>query len=212
MGKALPEGLASLSSTQEATIRLLTSKPRNDIPEIRLSRWRTADPIPLLNELDHKKAWGWKEPNTHVVLKQLLDRLPFMKYIYVLRHGLDIALSTNQYQLNLWGRHFLGINHEINPFYSLKYWREAHERLLQARQLRPNNIHILNYDKLCSNPNEQIAGLLEFLCISNKDIHERMVACVAPPTSLGRHKNFERNLFDVQDIDYVASQGFDILH
>ena len=212
MGKALPEKLAALSSSQEATIRFLTSKPRDDIPESRLARWRTTDPIPLPNGLDHEIAWGWKEPNTHIFLESLLNRLPFMKYIYVLRHGLDMALSANQYQLKLWGNYLLGVKHEINPFYSLKYWRKAHERLLQARQLRPSNIYILNYDKLCSNPNEQIASLLEFLCISNKDVHERMLTCVAPPASIGRHKHFERSLFDIQDIDYVTSHGFDILY
>lgn len=212
MGKASPDKLAALSSSQEATIRFLTSKPRDDIPESRLARWRTADPIPLPNGLDYEIAWGWKEPNTHIFLERLLNRLPFMKYIYVLRHGLDMALSANQYQLKLWGNYLLGVKHEINPFYSLKYWRKAHERLLQARQLRPNNIYILNYDKLCSSPNEQIASLLEFLCISNKDVHERMLTCVAPPASIGRHKHFERNLFDIQDIDYVASHGFDILY
>lgn len=212
MGKASPEELSLLSPTQEATIRFLAAKPRDDISESWLERWRSAEPIPLPNHSENKKPWGWKEPNTHLVLEQLLERLPSMKYIYVVRHGLDMALSENQHQLKLWGDYLLGIKHEISPFYSLKYWRKAHERLAQVRRLKPDNIYILNYEKLCSEAHQQIASLLEFLCISDKDLHEQMLACVSPPASIGRHKHFDRSFFDANDIDYVASIGFDIIY
>jgi hypothetical protein len=37
--------------------------------------------------------WGWKEPNTHVVLDRLWAELPRLKYVHVRRHGLDMAFS-----------------------------------------------------------------------------------------------------------------------
>src|SRR5262245_36162922 len=39
---------------------------------------------------DHRR-WGWKEPNTSVFLPQIADRFPRMKYVHVMRHGLDMA-------------------------------------------------------------------------------------------------------------------------
>src|SRR5262249_24496407 len=53
------------------------------------------------------ERWGWKEPNTHVFLDRLQTAFPEMKYIHVMRNGLDMAYSENQNQLKLWGSVFL---------------------------------------------------------------------------------------------------------
>ena len=46
------------------------------------------------------KDWGWKEPNTCLVINRLQMFMPDIKYIHVIRNGLDMAHSTNQNQLN----------------------------------------------------------------------------------------------------------------
>ena len=40
-------------------------------------------------------GWGWKEPNSHIYIKHLCDYFPNLKYIHVIRHGLDMAYSNN---------------------------------------------------------------------------------------------------------------------
>ena len=47
-------------------------------------------------------TWGWKEPNSHIYLQELIDYFPGMKYIHVMRNGLDMAFSPNQLQLHNW--------------------------------------------------------------------------------------------------------------
>ncbi len=74
--------------------------------------------------------WGRKEPNTHVVIDRLMRLMPKMKYLHVARNGLDMAYSANQNQLKFWGGHFIGPECEMSPYYSLKYWRLIHRRVL----------------------------------------------------------------------------------
>ena len=54
------------------------------------------------------KRWGWKEPNTHIVIDRLLRLVPDLKYVHVMRNGLDMCYGPNQNQQNLWGGRFLG--------------------------------------------------------------------------------------------------------
>ena len=46
-----------------------------------------------------QKEWGWKEPNTHIIIDKILEITPDLKFIYVFRNGLDMAYSSNQNQL-----------------------------------------------------------------------------------------------------------------
>jgi hypothetical protein len=52
--------------------------------------------------------WGWKEPNTHMLVDKLLIVEPRLAYIHVVRSGVDMAFSDNQNQLRLWGPLALG--------------------------------------------------------------------------------------------------------
>jgi len=49
-------------------------------------------------------TWGWKEPNTHIFIQYLEHHFHHMKYIHLIRNGLDMAFSQNQAQLFNWGR------------------------------------------------------------------------------------------------------------
>ena len=52
------------------------------------------------------RGWGFKEPNTHVFLEHLAVRFEGWRYLYVLRHGLDMACSNNVAQLRSWGARY----------------------------------------------------------------------------------------------------------
>jgi len=114
------------------------------------------------------RKWGWKEPNSHVVLDRLAARFPAMKYVHVVRSGLDMAMSENQNQLALWGTHVLGpvaahaahaahgraasapggdgeanpggFSGMVSPGASLRYWCAVHRRVerLGRRLLGPD--------------------------------------------------------------------------
>ena len=54
------------------------------------------------------ERWAWKEPNTHIVADLILQLSEHVKYIHVVRNGLDMAWSRNQNQLKFWGPLLLG--------------------------------------------------------------------------------------------------------
>jgi hypothetical protein len=160
------------------------------------------------------ERWGWKEPNTQVVIDRLLEVLPGLKYIHVIRNGLDMAHSTNQNQPRLWGRHFLGGDSRtvISPRYALKYWCAVQRRIVRlASELGEARIHLLNYDDLCRSPVPVIERLAVFLEAGTSEAARmRLAERVAPPASLGRWRAAGLSVFDSADVDYVASLGFDV--
>lgn len=116
-----------------------------------------------------RKPIGWKEPNTHLFIARLYQHLPGLRYIHVIRNGLDMAYSTNQRQALLWGRHLLGYGCDTpDPVYLLKYWCEANKRMAYFRDTwadtRP--IFWLDYDALVSDPQPVLTALLDFLAIT----------------------------------------------
>jgi hypothetical protein len=59
-----------------------------------------------------QQPWGWKEPNTHVVIDRIFGIVPELRYIHVVRHPLDMTVSSNQAQLYNWGPIFLNQGHD----------------------------------------------------------------------------------------------------
>lgn len=153
--------------------------------------------------------WGWKEPNTHIVLDRLLNMMPEMKYIHVMRNGLDMAHSTNQNQQLLWGKKFVGDHFKQTPYYSLKYWCIVHQRLLEITKPLGDHFLLLNYDNFCTHPETEIPKLLDFLDVSRKDATiKKFRSLIKAPSSIGRYKEFGTNIFDQEDLRFVESLGF----
>jgi hypothetical protein len=158
-----------------------------------------------------EQAWGWKEPNTHLVIARLRGLLPGLKYIHVMRNGLDMAYSANQNQLRLWGTHFIGQNIEITPYFSLKFWRLVHERILAVGNGMGEDFFLLNYDRFCTAPLTELIRMLEFLGIPTTPAEQaRLIERVTPPLSIGRFKPHGIDVFDSKDVAFAAALGFDI--
>jgi hypothetical protein len=157
------------------------------------------------------RRWGWKEPNTHVMIDRLMACIPGLKYIHVVRNGLDMAFSANQTQLRLWGPHFLAANLiEVNPRNSLRYWRAVHERILRIGRLLDGRFLLLNFDELCHRPKPALEAFFDFLGVEpSSSARDQLCGCIRPPRSIGRFKRQSLSALDRIDIDFVASLGFD---
>lgn len=136
--------------------------------------------------------WGWKEPNTHMLLPFLVAALPNMKYIHVTRHGLDMAHSSNQTQLKLWGAHLLGRAVDTNSADdSLAFWCAAHDRLLQVKERSQKQILVLPFESLFEEPDVILTHLCNFLALP-ESCHpaKAAISTLQKPQSLGRHRNY----------------------
>jgi hypothetical protein len=134
--------------------------------------------------------WGWKEPNTHLFLPFLLAAMPKLKYVHVVRHGLDMAHSRNQTQLNVWGKQLL--NRAISahsPDDSLAFWCATQERMMGIQAQMPSRVLILRFESLFEEPQSTLASLGKFL---NLDLGAQQVEYfllnLQKPTSFGRYK------------------------
>ena len=109
-------------------------------------------------------VWGWKEPNTHIVLPFLLSALPNLSYIHVIRDGRDMAHSRNKNQLALWGPILLGQSiNESAPQTALDYWCATHERFLKIAQLHPGRVHTITLESCVEKPLNTLQELLRFI-------------------------------------------------
>ncbi|RLQ23694.1 hypothetical protein DWB85_00625 [Seongchinamella sediminis] len=165
---------------------------------------------PLRNRRD--EHWGWKEPNSHVLLPQLDRCFPQMKFVYVMRNGLDMAFSNNHNQLQyFWGDLMLEGDTSPTPQNLLRYWIAAHKRMQGFRQRLGHRLHFLSFDRLCQDPEGELEALREFagIQISRKAVTE-LAANVSPPATMGRFRNRDLSIFDPADVEFVRQLGFDV--
>jgi hypothetical protein len=157
------------------------------------------------------ERWGWKEPNTHFIVPRLRRSLSGLKYIHVMRNGLDMAHSSNQNQLRLWGPILTGQEIEISPKASLKFWRLVHERILAVGNDMGDDFLLLKYEDFCAQPLSELLRLLEFLGMSiSLEEQASLAAKVIPPASIDRFKLHGIDLFDASDVAFVAALGYDV--
>lgn len=202
-------GITSFTEHQIQLIETLASQDRGLHPSIWLQQ-RKNTLLEKKTRVTGKGRWGWKEPSSHIVIDRLVNRLTNMKYIHVVRNGLDMAHSKNQHQLRLWGSHFIDEAFEITPYFSLRYWCIVHKRVLHIGRSMNKNFLFLNYDDFCMNPKNGIKQLSEFLGLEVDPLMPQLLPLVKPPSSIGRFKNYGTEIFAEEDVAYVKSLGFDV--
>lgn len=161
--------------------------------------------------------WGWKEPNSHLFIRHLHthfgDRL---RYVHVIRNGLDMAQSRNQLQLKRWGSLFGVINGspDPSPAASLDYWIKSNESAIEeGKGLREGSFYLLNYDELCANPRQQVTRFIEFLGLRPADDLVGELARVPQAgSSRARAECDVQKMFGDERLAHVRALGFPVEH
>lgn len=105
--------------------------------------------------------WGWKEPNTHILLPFLLQAMPNLTYIQIVRDGRDMAHSANKNQLALWGNLLMPgqVVDKTCPQDAFNYWCAAHQRIVKIAQKHPSRVYIVTLESYLEEPKNTL-GLL----------------------------------------------------
>lgn len=159
----------------------------------------------FLDQPHRRAGWGWKVPANFFILPQLARHFGPFRYVHVVRHGLDMAFSSNQNQTRNFGRHY-GVDAAARPLpeASLAYWIRANTQAIEtARRLGIDHL-VVNFDRLCAEPGPGVGGLLRFLGRDGLD-PARFASLVEPPASIGRHRS--ESLAFVTDADRSAIRG-----
>jgi len=159
---------------------------------------------------------GWKEPNTHIIIDRLYEAVPHLKYIHVMRHGLDMAYSNNKRQALLWGKHLLNTEEQVqaaDPPYLLRYWCAVHRKMAafsrQWASERP--VFWLNYDLLLADPTPILQAFLDFLGVdATASTIKSLEQLINISSSSGKYILQNLSIFPVADLAYVESLGFTI--
>lgn len=160
-------------------------------------------------------GWGWKEPNSHLLIENLAGHYDGFKYIHTIRHGLDMAFSGNQQQLYNWGPLY-GVQipdfPSQEPSMSFKYWIKANERVLDlGKQLGNDRLLVINFDNLCISPEAEIRKLVTFLGIEvNGNLFEQALCLPKISSSTGRYKSQDLGIFDKDDVRLLTKFGFSV--
>lgn len=188
----------TLSSDEYSTLSNLAAEDRT----LHAKEW-LHQRVDNIKKGTQSTLWGWKEPNTHIVIERLLQHLPNLKFVYVYRNGLDMAFSKNQNQLKLWGSIFFNnYNLEINPKNSLKYWCIAHKRMLRLQEKYPEQILMLDFDELCQNPHAVLKDFFTF--VQHESNIQELSKLIKAPSSIGRYKQFSLDEFDQDDLNFIS--------
>ena len=189
----------------------LHESPRMHHPASWLAE-RATSLLDFINSVDpNGVAWAWKEPNTHIVLDRLLQECSELRYIHVIRHGLDMAFSKNQNQLEFWGDRFLSQAERALPvpIASLKYWCRTNKRVFEIAKHYPESFYVVDFDAVCTNSMLEVEKLLAFLGydFSRGEI-QFLSKLIRVPGSVGRYRSRPLDLFDAEDLEYVRSLGY----
>ena len=161
---------------------------------------------------DEPGRWGWKQPNSHVVIAQLNSVFPLMKYIYVVRNGLDMAFSYNQNQLQyFWGDMMLDGDVSPSPRNSLRYWVASYKRVLAEQVQLGQRLYVLDFDQMCAEPVAELQKLNQFLELPVSDNALAAAArLVVTPDSSGRSRARDYEQLRPEDLLFLRDLGYQV--
>ncbi|MEM9546795.1 MAG: sulfotransferase [Bacteroidota bacterium] len=170
----------------------------------------------LFSKEVNREIWGWKEPNTQIYVNEIFNLFPNLKYIHVLRNGLDMAFSNNKQQLNNWGWKYqieLNGNETADELAvkQLDYWIESTRDVIASAKGFENRFLMVKHSEFCQNPHKEIDRILQFceITISPAKLKE-LYDIPRTPGSTDRYKNYDLNIFSPEQIQFVKEMGFEI--
>ncbi|MFW6134056.1 MAG: sulfotransferase [Elusimicrobiota bacterium] len=212
----------NLTKTEKTKVLVLLIKKINTLPHEKMFSSKILWPIKRLVQNKNKQAnknenkyikWGWKEPNTHIYLPYLKSYFKNIKYIHVIRNGLDMAFSSNKSQFKTWAKIY-GLDMPKNEIEKrkaqLQYWINANKRVknICKRRLDEDEFVWINFEKLCKKPKEQILKLKKFTGVNKKVNIKKLSKIPKIPDSSGRFRNFNLDIFNDQQIEEVRDLGY----
>ncbi|MGB0178136.1 MAG: hypothetical protein ACPF9D_13290, partial [Owenweeksia sp.] len=133
-----------------------------------------------------------------------------------IRHGLDMAFSSNLNQLLNWGSHFqIDINGAESPeelaVHQLDLWIKSTRLILEMRQSHPDRIYLLRHDGLCLNPEPEIEELMAFCKLEvNGQTLKQLAQIPDLPSSHNRYKGKGLHIFRSDQLNDLQELGFAI--
>lgn len=134
--------------------------------------------------------WGWKHPHSYLFIPFLHETYPRMRFIHLVRNGLDMAISDNLGQLRRYGDLFIApVERAHGPAVSAAlFWSRAnlHART-SGRNLLGERYACVRFEDLCEHPSQAVTALAAALEIdAPAEALEQASALPRRPSTAGR--------------------------
>ena len=136
------------------------------------------------------RGWGWKHPQSFLLLPFLSGRFSSLRFIHLVRDGRDMAFSPNQQQLALYGPTLLGSSVDEVPGHAraLAFWALSNLRAADfgETELGPRYLR-MRFEDLCRDPTGGARTLLSFARADTTPLAVQAAAAVVDaPATIGR--------------------------
>ncbi|WP_430463016.1 sulfotransferase [Thalassolituus sp. LLYu03] len=153
-----------------------------------------------------------KVPGSFYYLPYLVDAVPNLSYIHVIRHGLDMAYSGNRNQLRNWGSKF-NLCDDVAPgneASQLTYWLDANRYALSLMASLPLQASsIVRFEDFCQNTVEEAAALWKSAGL-DLNLPAAFFDSVRLPESSGRYHQHDISVFDADDLAALTDFGYSV--
>jgi hypothetical protein len=144
----------------------------------------------LAGRRDGEGGWGVKVPRNLLALPLWLELFPELRFVHVVRNGLDMAYSADRNQLRMFGDLFLSEEEQRrpDPVREIAYWRRVNVRAADFAAARLGDRHLtLRFEDVCADPRRAYSLLCEFLRVPKPATRPRKaVRGIATPPTIGR--------------------------
>ena len=135
-----------------------------------------------------------------------------MRYIHVMRHGLDMAFSRNRNQLRDWGPRLGVTTDDLNdPRAAFQYWvRANHIAIAESERLLGPRFMLLRFESLCEQPEATIRSVAEFLELASSTYDlDSLATLVSTPDTIGRYRREGRaDIFTAEDLSALRELAY----
>ena len=129
--------------------------------------------------------WMWKEPNTLFFLPTLFGQIAGLRYVHVVRNGLSMATSSNNFQLTNWSYLFDIAPGGRDDVRQLVYWARANLAVTDFLDDRPEAL-VVSHEQTVTDPDAVAEEISSFLGAPVTDRTRRVIEGVRAPSDFGR--------------------------
>lgn len=166
-----------------------------------------------LRQLESEKIetlWGWKGPRSMYLLPFFYAVFPALKFIHLVRDGRDMAYSSNQNQLNLYGETIINRSmlNRPTPVNSIALWSTMNMRVADyGREHLKEAYFCLRYEDMVFDRTSTLERLAKFLNIESEALLKK-AKLISPNKNCGHWKSKTND----DHISDVVSEGADGLY
>lgn len=142
---------------------------------------------------DADLLWGAKDPRSMQILRFWHQRFPRMRFIHVVRNGLDMAFSGKQRGLQMHGHLVLNESErrKVPWARAMAYWSRVNLTAAAVEEQEFGERYLtVRLEELCAEPARVVRQIFEFLHVKDQARLKAAISEVYWPNSIGRWRHY----------------------